>query len=119
MTLAEFLSALSNTAAADLTTAINIAQAATPPDTNGVTAYQTLQTVQAELVKEYEAINGPGSAPGVFSVIEIATLIAPNSAQATALEQQIVTGCSAKVMQTQANFLQLIANGLTLAAVVP
>lgn len=119
MTLAEFLSALSNTTTADLQTAENIAAAATPPDTNGVQAYQTLLAVQAEIVKVYQAANPGGGTIGVFSVAEILSLITPDSAQAQALEQQIISGCAAKALSVEANWLQLIANGVTLAAAVP
>jgi hypothetical protein len=119
MTLAEFLSALANTATQDLKTAANIAGAATPPDTNGVTCFQTLQQVQAEVVKVYQAASGSGATVGIFSAAEIASLILPNSPQAQALEQQIISGCSAKVMQVQADWLQLIANGVSLAVAAP
>jgi hypothetical protein len=119
MTLAEFLSSVANTTTADLQNAANIANAATPPDTNGAQAYSTLLAVQAEVQKVYNAANPTSGTVGVFSALEIASLIAPDSAQAQYLEQQILTGCAAKIMSVQADYLQLIANGVTLAAVVP
>jgi hypothetical protein len=123
-----FLSQLANTSLADLNQTIAIAQAATPPDTDGVTCAQALLTERANVVALYQAAapNGSVANVGAFSTAELATIFIPGSAQTQAALQTLRTGCAAKIADVQQNvlvgstqFFGIIAAFANLAPAVP
>lgn len=90
------LTTIANTATADLNTAIAVANAATPPDTDGANCAQAALTV-ANNIKAVLAATPATATVGVFTAAEIASLYAPGSAQFNQAVKTIETGCIAKL----------------------
>jgi hypothetical protein len=90
------LTTIANTASADLTTAIAVANAATPPDADGAACASAALTV-ATNIKAVIAATPAGATVGVFTTAEIASLYAPGSAQFNQAVKTIETGCIAKL----------------------
>jgi hypothetical protein len=88
------LSRLSNTAAADLTTAQNVANAATPKDTDGANCAGAALTAQGQVNAVITAAHVPTA--GAFTVGELASLFQPGSQQYNLVKQELVSGCAAK-----------------------
>jgi len=115
------LTTIANTADSDLTTAIAVAAAATPPDTAGANCAAAAQQVEAS-IKKVMAATPAGATVGVFTSAEIASLYAPNSPQFNAAVSTIETGCIAKLRQTlqagasTAGFPAAIAAALAITA---
>jgi hypothetical protein len=111
------LTAIANEVQSDLTTAIAVANAATPPDTAGAACAAAMIQVSANIQKV--AAVGQG---GVFTTAEIASLYAPGSAQFNAAVTTIETGCIAKLHSinqagaSAAGFPAALAAGLAIAA---
>lgn len=93
-TLITVLSKISNTAAADLTDAQQVALAATPPDTDGANCAAAALTVQAQVAKVVAASNVSGA--GAFTVAELASLFQPGSAQYNQANNTLAAGCIGK-----------------------
>jgi hypothetical protein len=93
------LTTIANTAQADLTSAIAVANAATPPDTAGAACAQAAMTVGAN-IRKVIAATPAGATVGIFTSAEIASLYAPNSPQFNAVVTTLETGCIAKLRQT-------------------
>lgn len=90
------LNQVANTASADLTSQIAIANAATPPDLDGAACGNAALTVGIAM-KKVLAATPAGATIGVFSAAEIATLYQPGSAQFNYAVTTLETGCIAKV----------------------
>lgn len=90
------LTVIANTAKADLASTIAVANAMTPPDTDGVQCATATQTVQGELSAVLAAVPN-GSTVGVFTAAELASALAPGSAQFNQVVKTIETGCIAKL----------------------
>lgn len=88
------LSRVANTAGTDLTVAENVANAATPKDTDGFTCDAALLTVQGQISAVVTAAHVPTA--GVFATAELASLFQPGSQQYNQAKQLIVSGCAAK-----------------------
>jgi PBP1b-binding outer membrane lipoprotein LpoB len=115
------LTTIANTAQADLTTAIAVANAATPPDTAGANCAKAAMQVATD-IKKVMAATPAGSTVGVFTAAEIASLYAPGSAQFNNEVSVIATGCIAKLNavmaagQSPIGFPAAIAAALSIAA---
>lgn len=92
--LTTVLSRISNTAAADLQVAESVANAATPPDTDGANCYAAALVVQGNVAKAVAAANVP--AAGAFTVAELASLFQPGSQQFNAAQNTLASGCIGK-----------------------
>lgn len=90
------LTTIANTAVADLTTAIAVANAANPPDADGA-ACATAALQVATDIKKVMAATPATATVGVFTAAEIASLYAPGSAQFNQEVKTIETGCVAKL----------------------
>lgn len=88
------LSKINNTATADLNQAVAVAQAATPPDTDGANCALAAISVGADVAKVNAAASGAGA--GVLTTAELASLFQPGSAQYNAEKQKLTSGCAAK-----------------------
>jgi hypothetical protein len=88
------LAKINATAINDLQVAQKVAQAATPPDTDGFNCYAAAITVANQINSVIVAAQGP--AAGVLTTAELATLFQPGSAQYNNVKQQLVSGCAAK-----------------------
>lgn len=88
------LSKINATATADLQIVVSVANAATPPDTDGANCAQAAITVAGQVQKVNTAAAGTGA--GVLTTAELASLFQPGSAQYNAAKQVLVSGCAAK-----------------------
>lgn len=88
------LSRIANTAGADLTTVISVAQAATPPDNDGALCAQAALVVQGEIARVVAAANVPTA--GALTVAELASLFQPGSAQYNLANNTLASGCIGK-----------------------
>jgi hypothetical protein len=88
------LSRVANTAGADLVVAENVANAATPKDTDGYNCDAALLTVQGQITAVVTAAHVPTA--GAFATAELASLFQPGSQQYNQAKQVIVSGCAAK-----------------------
>jgi hypothetical protein len=88
------LAKIGATAGADLQTAEKVAQAATPPDTDGLNCAAAALTVQGQIAVVLTAANQP--AAGALTTAEVASLFQPGSAQYNAAKQVLTSGCAAK-----------------------
>jgi hypothetical protein len=90
------LTNLANTGTGDLNSAIAVANAATPPDTDGAACASGGLAVVASMQKELSALPA-GATVGVFTLAEVASLYQPGSAQANAVVKTLETACIAKL----------------------
>ena len=90
------LTTILNTAQSDLASTIAVANAMTPPDTDGAQCAQAAQAVNASMQKVMGALPA-GSVVGVFTTAEVASAFAPGSAQFNQAVKTIETGRIAKV----------------------
>jgi len=90
------LTTIANTAQSDLSEAVIVANAATPPDVDGANCANAASVVAAN-IKKVMAATPAGATVGVFTTAEIASLYAPGSAQFNAAITTIETGCIAKL----------------------
>ena len=88
------LAKIGATAGADLQAAEKVAQAATPPDTDGFNCAAAALTVQGQIAVVLTAANQP--AAGALTTAEVASLFQPGSAQYSAAKQVLTSGCAAK-----------------------
>lgn len=106
------LTQLANTATADISTQINVANAATPPDADGAACGAAALQVAAAIQKVVLVTAPP--AAGAFTVAEIASLYQPGSAQFQWAEKILVSGCAAKVIDVQ----QAANTNLSIAGII-
>lgn len=90
------LTKLGNTATSDINTAISVANAATPVDTDGARCGQGALTVVQAIQKVIASTAGPATV-GVATKVEIASLYQPGSAQYNYVVTTLETACIAKV----------------------
>lgn len=101
------LTKVANTAQADLTQATSIANAATPPDTDGVMCYTALMAVNSDILKVLNA----GQGGGIIATAEVASLFQPGSIQYVT-EQQKVGQCAPKAQDVLGPAGLLAAGGV-------
>lgn len=125
------ISRINNTAVSDLTVAIAVANAATPPDTDGAQCAKGAIVVAGQIntvlaaAKGSPAITGtaatattaavaaaPAAVLGVFTTAELATIFAPGSAQYNNVKQQLTTACAAKGLDVLGQQGLLAAGGV-------
>lgn len=121
------LNKIGNTAAGDLKNVQAVAQAATPPDSDGYNCAAAALTVQGQIAAVLTAANTPQA--GVLTTAEVASLFQPGSAQYNQAKQVLVSGCAAKAQDVLGPTGLLAAGGvagalatqniLPLAAAVP
>lgn len=107
---ATVLSRIMNTSAADLTTAENVANAATPPDADGAHCAAAVLVVQGEVGKVVAA-QGAGT-QGAFTTAEMLSLFQPGSAQFNQAYNTVATGCIAKANDVMGAANVLLAGGI-------
>jgi len=90
------LAQIGNTAVADATQAKAVALAATPPDTDGANCWTGVITAIGEIQQVNSAANAAGSAAGVFTTAEMASLFQPGSAQYNQVTNLVATACISK-----------------------
>lgn len=112
------LTNLANTATADMTTAIAVASAATPPDTDGVACAKAGITVVQAMQKVLAATPSGGQA-GVITAAEVASLYQPGSAQYNWVVTTVETGCIAKLHDINQAAASATGVFATLLAVIP
>lgn len=95
--ITNFLTSLANKATADLTVALNVANAANPVDTAGANCAGALIQVQGDVNKVVVAATNAGA--GAITAAEVASLFQPGSPQANNERDVIVQGCAVKVAQ--------------------
>lgn len=106
------ISRINNTASADLTVAQSVAQAATPPDTDGFNCAGAAIAASAQINKVLAAAAAGGANAGAFTTAEIASLFQPGSAQYNAVNQLLVSGCAAKAQDVLGAAGVLAAGGV-------
>lgn len=89
------LAQIGNTALADAQQAVQVAQAATPPDNDGANCWSNgvVPAIQ-DIAKVNAAANNSNS--GVFTAVEMASLFQPQSAQYNYVVNMVGTACIAK-----------------------
>lgn len=107
------LAKINATALADLQTAQAVAQAATPPDTDGYNCYAAVITLGGQIKSVLAAANAPQA--GVITTAEIATLFQPGSQQYNQAKQELTSGCAAKAQDVLGPTGLLAAGGVTTA----
>lgn len=106
------ISRINATASADLVTAEAVAQAATPPDTDGYNCSVAAVTASSQINKVLAAAQAGGATAGVFTTAELASLFQPGSAQYNAVNQLLVSGCAAKAQDVLGAAGVLAAGGV-------
>jgi hypothetical protein len=104
------LSKINATAVADLTTAGNVALAATPPDKDGASCIAGTITVAGQINAVLAAAKGANA--GVLTTAELASLFQPGSAQYNAAQQVLVSSCAAKAQDVLGAAGVLAAGGV-------
>ena len=116
-----FITGLSNKASADLTQAIAVANAATPPDADGAACATAGLTANTAIQQVVTASGGKGA--GAFTVAEIASLYQPGSPQFQWVVKTVGSGCFNKVADVQqagvATAQTLVGAAATLGIVLP
>lgn len=107
---ATVLSRIMNTSAADLQTAQNVANAATPPDKDGASCAAAVIVVQGE-VQKVVAAQAAGS-QGAFTTAEMLSLFQPGSAQFNQAYNTVAAGCIAKANDVMGAANVLLAGGI-------
>lgn len=104
------LSRIMNTSAAYLQTAQNVANAATPPDTDEASCAAAVIVVQGE-VQKVVAAQAAGS-QGVLTTAEMLSLFQPGSAQFNHAYNTVASGCIAKANDVMGAANVLLAGGI-------
>lgn len=104
------LAKIGNTAGADLTNVIAVANAANPPDTDGANCAKAALQVQNDIAKVLAAANTPQA--GVLTTAEIASLFQPGSIQYNTEKQVLTSGCAAKAQDVLGAAGVLAAGGV-------
>lgn len=107
---ATVLSRIMNTSSADLQTAQNVANAATPPDLDGARCAAAVLVVQGE-VQKVVAAQASGT-QGAFTTAEMLSLFQPGSAQFNQAYNTAATGCIAKANDVMGAANVLLAGGI-------
>lgn len=107
---ATVLSRIMNTSAADLITAENVANAATPPDKDGASCAAAIIVVQSEVNNVVQA--QAAGTQGAFTTAEMLSLFQPGSAQFNQAYNVVAAGCIAKANDVMGAANVLLAGGI-------
>lgn len=107
---ATVLSRIMNTSAADLITAENVANAATPPDKDGASCAAAIIVVQSEVNNVVQA--QAAGTQGAFTTAEMLSLFQPGSAQFNQAYNTVAAGCIAKANNVMGAANVLLAGGI-------
>lgn len=107
---ATVLSRIMNTSSADLLTAENVANAATPPDADGARCAASIIVVQAQVNKVVSA--QASGTQGVFTTAEMLSLFQPGSAQFNQSYNTVATGCIGKANNVMGAANVILAGGI-------
>lgn len=110
------LSRINNTGIADLEQVEAVAQAATPPDTDGKNCAAAAITVGQEIDQVLTAAQGTNSGP--LTLAELASLFQPGSIQYDQANQTLTSGCAAKAQDVLGAAGVLAAGGVVGALAV-
>lgn len=111
------LAQLANTSVADLQIAENVANAATPTDTDGYNCAVAAVNAIGYIQKVNTAATAGGTKAGVFTAAEMTSLFQPGSAQYKQVTNLIASGCIAKANDVLGAANVLAAGGVM--AVLP